>query len=117
MGPTSADLQEIAIMRANPDPVHDDVKIETLNRLIQMQAEVAYQRVDATILKAVNNDEGQLTLILAPRISSNQAMETVINHAFMALFGLTMLLLLIMYWLSSRPHNKGRVKSENAWIS
>lgn len=104
-------------MRANPDPVHDDVKIETLNRLIQMQAEVAYQRVDATILKAVNNDEGQLTLILAPRISSNQAMETVINHAFMALFGLTMLLLLIMYWLSSRPHNKGRVKSENAWIS
>lgn len=115
-GERSADLYEIATLRAKLDQGKSDRRIERLEKLLTLQTVAAQQSVEATIL-SVNNTDGLVSLTLAATISEKQALNTLINLGLIGLFGLLIVLLIIAYMLSGKPRKEKQVKSEDAWIS
>ncbi|ANU38344.1 hypothetical protein RJD38_19240 [Vibrio scophthalmi] len=115
-GERSADLYEIATLRASLDQGNSDKRIERLNKLLPLQTTAAQQVVDVTILN-LSNEDNKVALTVTQKLTTKQALSTIINLGIMAFFGLLIVLLIIAYMLSGKPRKEKQVKSEDAWIS
>ncbi len=114
-----ADLYQITRLRAELKHDYLSGKVELLDELIPLQTEMAQQSIQGTILE-IYADGGPVRISLAPPISHQQALENIIEHALMALFGVLALLMLLSYRSNSRkskPRKEKRDNTRGAWIS
>ncbi|WP_076588824.1 hypothetical protein [Vibrio ostreicida] len=114
-GEKNEDMRKIVKLRSKLDHINEKMRIKRLKELLLLQTAAAQQNIEGTILN-VSNNGGHLTLTVVEKISKKQALNTIINLALIAFFGLLVALLFVAYLLSGQPRKDKQAKSEGAWI-